>query len=77
MNPKEKAQKGLCLLKEAILECLETRPDGLRNVDIADELDIHSTYLGRNEDYLPWSVLGLLLNENRVHRKGRRYFICK
>jgi hypothetical protein len=74
MDSKEKAQKGLALLKEAIVECLEAHPDGLRNVDIADKLDIHSDYLGKNYDYLPWSVLGLLLNEEKVQRRGQRYF---
>ncbi len=40
MTPQEKAQRGLSLLKEATLETIETHPDGLRNADIAQILDI-------------------------------------
>ena len=42
MTLQEKSQKGLGLLKEAILETLETHPDGLRNANIAHILDIRS-----------------------------------
>jgi hypothetical protein len=39
-------------------------------------LDMHSGYLGGQKDYLTWSVLGLLLNEQKVLRKGRRYYLA-
>jgi hypothetical protein len=75
MNAKDSGHQGLALLKAAILECLKRHPDGLGNADIADMLDMHSDYLGGQKDYLTWSVLGLLLNEKKVLRKGRRYHL--
>lgn len=73
MTPREKAQHGLILMKEAIVDLLSMKPDGFRNIDIATELDIHSDYKGTQKDYLSWSILGLLLKEERVIRKGNRY----
>ena len=75
MTPEEKAQKGLSLLKDAILELLAKHPKGLCNADIATELNIHSDYAGGNKDFLSWSILGLLLNENIIERRGRLYFL--
>ena len=75
MNPHEKAQRGLELLKEAILGILAQKSDGLRNAEIAELLGIRSDYLGEQKDYLSWSVLGLLLNEGKVVRKGNKYFV--
>jgi len=74
MNAREKAQQGLDLIKEAILECLKAHPEGLKNSDVADFLALRSDYLGGQKDYLSWSVLGLLLNEKRIYRRGRHYF---
>jgi len=76
MKPHEQAQKGLELLKEAILGILAQKSDGLRNAEIAELLEIRSDYLGEQKDYLSWSVLGLLLNEGKVVRKGNKYFVA-
>ena len=76
MKPQEQAQKGLELLKEAILGILAQKSDGLRNAEIAEILDIHSDYLGEQKDYLSWSVLGLLLNEGKVVKKDNKYFVA-
>lgn len=75
MGTREQAQEGLSLLKQSILELLIDHPNGLQNVDIATKLDIRSNYLGKQQDYLSWSILGLLLNEKKVRREGRKYFI--
>lgn len=75
MKPHEKAQKGLALLKEAILGILEQKKKGLTNAQIADILEIHSDYQGSQKDYLSWSVLGLLMNEGKVRRIGYKYFL--
>jgi hypothetical protein len=77
MTPHQKAQRGLADMRSAILELLEGHPNGLRNVDIADKLGIRSNYLGKNQDYLSWSVLGLLLNDGLVARSGRKYALPK
>jgi len=76
MKPHEQAQKGLELLKEAILGILAQKSDGLRNAEIAKLLGIRSDYLGEQKDYLSWPVLGLLLNEGKVVRKGNKYFVA-
>ena len=76
MNPHEKAQQGLELIKEAILGILAQKSDGLRNAEIAELLEIRSDYQGEQKDYLSWSVLGLLLNEGKVVRKGNKYFVA-
>lgn len=76
MKPQEQAQKGLELLKEAILGILAQKTDGLRNAEIDELLGIRSDYLGEQKDYLSWSVLGLLLNEGKVVRKGNKYFVA-
>ena len=76
MEPHEQAEKGLSLLKEAILGILARKPEGLRNAEIAEILGIHSDYQGEQKDYLSWSVLGLLLNEGKVVKKDNKYFVA-
>lgn len=76
MKPYEQAQQGLALLKEAILGVLEDKSGGLRNAEIADILEIHFDYQGSQKDYLSWSILGLLMNEEKVIRKDKKYFIA-
>lgn len=68
-----KAQAGLRELKSAIVELLESHEEGLTNAEVADALGIRSSYLGRQKDFLSWSLLGLLLNEHVVTRTGNRY----
>lgn len=75
MNPREKAQQGLHLLEEAILELLVENPKGLRNAEIAERLNVRSDYKGGNKDYLSWSVLGLLMNQNKIERYKNRYYL--
>ncbi len=76
MKPHEQAQQGLELLKEAILGILAQKTEGMINAEIAEILEIHSDYRGEQKDYLSWSVLGLLLNEGKVVRKGNKYFVA-
>jgi hypothetical protein len=75
MTPGEKAQAAVEMLKEAILEVLSAHPEGLRHIQIVDTLGIHSDYLGKQKNYLCWSIVGLLMNAGRIRRVGRLYFI--
>jgi hypothetical protein len=65
----ERAQLGLELLKTAILDLAKENPDGISNSDAASLLGLRSDYRGRQKDYLSYSVLGLLLREDRVKRR--------
>lgn len=69
--PKQKAEKGLALVKEAILDYLGAYADGLRNADLARDLGLGSDHEGKQKDYLTYSVLGLLLKEEKVLKEKR------
>jgi hypothetical protein len=66
----ERAQLGLVLLKEAILELARANPDGVLNSDAASLLGLRSDYRGRQKDYLSYSLLGLLIREGKIARRG-------
>ena len=74
MTAEENAQRGLALLKTGILQLLRNHPEGLRNVDVATKLDLHSSHSGRQKDYLSYSILGLMLIEGAVTKKRNLYF---
>lgn len=65
---KEKAQVGLSLLKEAVLEMAQANPGGVSNAEVASLLGLRSDYGGGAKDYLSYSVLGLLLREGKLDR---------
>lgn len=43
---------GLALIKEAILDHLGDKRDGLRNADLAHDLGLESDHEGHQKDYL-------------------------
>lgn len=65
---KEKAQVGLSLLKEAVLEMAQANAGGVSNAEVASLLGLRSDYGGGAKDYLSYSVLGLLLREGKLDR---------
>jgi uncharacterized protein len=65
---KEKAQIGLALLKEAVLEFAKANPRGISNSDAASLLGLRSDYGGGSKDYLSYSVIGILLREGKLQR---------
>ncbi len=67
---KEKAQVGLALLKQAVLEFAKANPKGVTNSDTASLLGLRSDYGGGSKDYLSYSLLGLLMREGKVARVG-------
>ena len=69
------AEEGLSQIENAILELLQYNPQGLRNVQIADMLHLHSSVRGGRRNYLTYSVIGGLLADGRVIRdeKSRNY----
>jgi hypothetical protein len=66
MTPKEKAAAGVAYIKDAILSYLAQHPEGLRHSEIFTALGLKSDYEGKQKNYLSWSVIGLLLAEQRV-----------
>ena len=69
----ERAQIGLELIKASILEFAEANPGSVTNADTASVLGLRSDYLGRQKDYLSYSVLGLLIRERKIRREGTRH----
>ena len=66
-TPQSLADDGLRRIEEAILGLLSHNPHGLRNVQIADMLSLHSSFRGRSADYLTYSVLGGLIAKGKVN----------
>lgn len=78
----EKANIGLDLLKEAVVELAKANVKGITNADCAKALGLQSKYGGGAKDYLSYSLLGLLIEEGRLERnddlgKGRHVSILK
>lgn len=65
---KEKAQLGLALLKEAVLELAQANPAGISNSEAASLLGLRSDYGGGSKDYLSYSLLGILMREGKLER---------
>ena len=68
----EKAQQGLLLLKEAVLEEVANSDSALPHAAIVKRLRLESDFEGVGRNYISWSVLGLLVNEGRVMYRGSR-----
>ncbi|MBX9637307.1 hypothetical protein C8R26_12455 [Nitrosomonas oligotropha] len=66
----EKAQIGLSLLKDAILEFAKANQSGISNSDAASLLGLKSDYGGGSKDYLSYSIIGLLMREGKLAREG-------
>lgn len=67
----EKAQGGLSLLKQAVLEFIKANPKGVTNGDVAKYLGLQADYLGGSINYLSYNILGLLMRDNLVRKDGR------
>lgn len=75
---KEKAQLGLALLKEAVLELAKANPKGISNSNAASLLGLRSDYGGGSKDYLSYSIIGLLMRDGKLERdKSSRKHIAR
>ena len=73
-----KAQLGLKLIKEAIVSFINENPQGITNSNCAHYLGLQSDNEGRQQDYLSYSILGLLINDGTIKSKkinNRRIYI--
>ncbi len=66
----EKAQLGLALIKDAVIELAKANTKGITNSDTASALGLRSDYGGGSKDYLSYSILGLLMREGKLLRAG-------
>ena len=62
----DKAQLGLKLLKDSITNLAEENPKGITNSDCAHYLGLQSDNEGNQQDYLTYSVLGILIKEGVI-----------
>jgi len=76
VTPREKAWQGLGFIEEAVLQLLAQHPGGLRNAEIAANLSFRSGHQGGQRNYLCSSILGLLLKEGKVSKKGHVYTLA-
>jgi len=80
MTPKQKAEAGVRHLKDAILDHITEHPEGVRHAQIVKDLRLQSGYEGKQKNYLSWSIIGLLLADERVRYEGRgrgkTYYPC-
>ena len=80
MIARQKAQEGLTMLKDAILAYLHAHPSGARHANLVEDLDLQSDFEGQSQNFLSYSVLGILMKEDKVtsHKEGRdRIFTLK
>jgi hypothetical protein len=69
LTPTEKAQAGLVLIYEAILETLEHNPNGLSHADIARRLELDLSYHG-GANYVSQTILHQLVYSGEVGKIG-------
>ncbi len=72
VSNRDRAQIGLELIKEAILSELKAHPHGMTHAEIVHKLELESDYEGKNQNYLSWSILGILLREVKIKYTGDR-----
>lgn len=72
MQPSEKAKFGRDLIKEAVIQVLESAEHSMTHAEIVRALGIPSDFEGENSNYLSWSILGLLVNEGAIRYSGDR-----
>ena len=60
------AREGLVFLERSILGVLAQHPNGLSNIEITKLLGLQSGRGGNQKNYLSWSILGRLMQANRI-----------
>ena len=66
MAYRQQAQEGLGLLKEAILGYVRSHAEGVRHAQLVEDLALKCDFEGSGNNYLSYSVLGLLQKEGKV-----------
>jgi len=74
-SPRKLAQHGVINLKLAVLKLLCEQGAAMSNADIGKRLGIVSDYEGHHKHYFSWSLLGMMLKDGTVRKKGKVYEI--
>lgn len=69
----ERAQLGLSLIKDAVLELVQANATGVTNAETANALALKSDHDSGSKDYLTFSIIGLLLHEGRLRRVEKQH----
>jgi hypothetical protein len=72
LGTKEKAQLGLRMLKDSVLELAQANENGVTNSEVVKALELQSDYAGGSKDYLSWSLLGQLMREGKIGRVDKK-----
>lgn len=72
MTAREKAQKGVELLKEAVVEFLEARAEGATVAEMDEELGVRdSDAKGQQKDHVLWGIRNLLRTEGTLETEKK------
>jgi hypothetical protein len=80
MEPvREKAQEGLRIIENAMLDLLRRYPEGLTNAEIAQLLGIESDASDSQRNRLSWAILTRLLRAARIEKinDGKRRLVYR
>ena len=70
MTPREKAQSGLKLLKEATRDYIAAHPEGIRSRKVREDLGLNSEDIhGEHKHYLFWGLWHLLQSDGGVRKE--------
>lgn len=62
----ERVQMALTLIKDEIAAMADLNPQGITNADVANRLGLQSSHKGGQINHLSYSLLGLLMLEERI-----------
>jgi hypothetical protein len=71
MQPRDKAQQGLNLIYESIIELLGVHRSGLSHAQIAQRLGLEMSYSG-GKNYASQTILHQLVHKGTVEKIGER-----
>jgi hypothetical protein len=70
LTPRDKAEQGLRLIEDAIVEFLAQRGDWVWHSVIQDELNLRSDFNGKFAGYLSGTILQRLIEQKRIVKDG-------
>lgn len=70
MTPKERSDRAIDELKQAVMDLLDLHPDGLGNSQIAQALGLYSPTGGTQRNRLTWWLLSQLVENARVTKSN-------